>query len=48
MTPLTRVEMIEALRISEDRIRSVRQGLEEAERREAMEKALKERRASVG
>ena len=41
MTPLTRVERIETLKECEKRIRLVRQGLEEEERREQNEKRLK-------
>ena len=48
MTPLTRVKMIESLRICEDRLRVIRQELEEEGREEFMAKILKERRASVG
>ena len=48
MTPLTRLGRIEALRMCEDRIRAIRQGLEEEERGEAMAKALKWRKANVG
>lgn len=44
MTPLTRLERIETLRICEERIRVLRQDLEAEERGEAMAKALKERR----
>ena len=48
MTPLTRVERIETLKECEKRIRVVRQGLEEEERRERIQAQLHKRLKEAG